>query len=110
MEQVRDEPGLRGWRHGPVGLGLQGDRLYVFSTSADDPLRFNAEFSERGVRMLVGGRRSLLLAILALTLEDPPGTLAEVAAATGALLTAPPVVDPDRTSEDTGASASGEPL
>lgn len=110
MQLMRTHAEFMAWSHGPVGLGLQGSKLYVFSLDAADPARFNAEVSAQGVRMLVGRKSSLLRALIALALESPPATVAAVAANSRALHAALPVGRAQGAAEDAFAASPIHPL
>ena len=89
MEKTRNYKTQQAWRHGSLDLLLQEGRLHLFT---NDTHELNFSVGVDGVKFHVGGPAHLLRALLSLTYEVPPRTLADVATSPAAFLAPLPAV------------------
>lgn len=98
MQKTRNYRRQQAWRHGSLDLLLQDGTLHLFTNDTHD---LNFSVGVEGVAFHAGGPAYLLRALLSLTYEVPPRTLANVATTSAAFFAPLPIVGPDGTAEGT---------
>jgi len=105
LEKTRNYETQQAWRHGSLDLLLQEGRLHLFT---NDTHELNFSVGVDGVKFHVGGPAHLLRALLSLTYEVPPRTLADVATSPAAFLAPLPIVGREGTAERPAAPLVAE--
>lgn len=93
MELIRRNSEQLGWEHGPLHIALVDGAIHLVSRHTDQP--FNFMVTPACAELLAGTPQQLMQALVALTLENPPSTLADVATNPGALFAGSPVRSAD---------------
>lgn len=70
MKKIRDDAGLTAWQQGPVQLLENASGVHLVTT-VDGLPPVNLRVNGNGIELMAGTPRDLMLALLALTGEDP---------------------------------------